>query len=154
MVDTMSNKISRVGTRIIFAALLALCPFGAINFAAAANSPVVTGTYDVVQNTGLGEHEQVRLRIHLVNHTSSNLSIRRMMLWDLSRPEKGATRPCAISLAAHASADTTMDFTIPRLAYEQWQRGERPRLVLQLANSAKGLNKTVVRLDRAAPEVK
>jgi len=35
-------------------------------FAPASNAPVVSGSYEVVQNTNLGSQAQIRMRIHLV----------------------------------------------------------------------------------------
>ena len=128
---------------LVVAALFALA-----QFASASNAPVVSGTYQVVQNTNLGSQTQIRMRIHLVNHGPKNLAIERLTLWDFSHPDKGGTHPCALTLRAHASADTTQQFTIRRPEFESWRRGLRPRLVLELAAPARTKSTAVVRLDR------
>jgi len=136
--------------RLVVAALFVL----GVQFALASNVPLVSGSYEVLQDTTLGSQSQIRMRIHLVNHGPSNLSIQRMTLRDFSHPAKGGTRACAITLRAHASAETTQEFTIERPEYQMWQRGLRPRLVLQMEGPANApgttKSKTVVRLDRTS----
>jgi hypothetical protein len=130
--------------RLVMAALFAL----AIQPAFAKDALLVSGSYHVVQNKELGSRSQIQLRIHLVNHGPSDLSIQRMTLWDFSHPDKGGTRDCAVMLGAHASAETTQDFTIRRSDFELWQRGLHPRLVLETTSPGNSRSKTVVRLDR------
>jgi len=71
-----------------------------------------------------------------------------MTLWDFSHPDKGGTHACALTLHAHASAETTQEFTIRRPEYESWRRGLRPRLVLEMAAPGRAKSTAVVRLDR------
>jgi len=147
----MIYNIVRVSKwRLVATALFAL----GVQFALASNAPLVSGSYEVVQDTTLGSQSQIRMRIHLVNHGPSDLSIQTMTLWDFSHPAKGGTRACAVSLPAHGSADTTQEFTMERPEYQLWQRGLRPRLVLQMEGpgNAPGRtkSKTVVRLDRTS----
>jgi hypothetical protein len=148
----MSCNIVRVcKCCFVVAALFAL----GVQFAPASNAPLVSGSYEVMQNTALGSQAQIRMRIHLVNHGPSDLSIQRMTLWDFSHPDKGGSHACAVALRAHASAETTQEFTIRRSDYQLWQRGFRPRLVLQMAGPGSTKSKAVVRLDRiSGQEVK
>lgn len=140
----MNDSIVRISKWwLLVAALFVFC-----QFANAGKAALVSGTYAVVQETNLGRQEQIRLRIHLVNHGASGLSIQRMTIWDFSHPEKGGTRACAVALGAHASVDTTQEFTIRRADYQMWEKGVRPRLVLQLTGPGNTRSKTVVRLDR------
>ncbi len=127
--------------------MLALFALG-VQSALAKNAPLVSGSYQVVESKDLGSESQIQIRIHLVNHGSSDFSIQRMTLWDLSHADKGGTSACAVALRAHASAETTQQFTIRRSDYQSWQRGFRPRLVLQMAGPGRTKNRTVVRLDR------
>jgi hypothetical protein len=127
--------------------ILALFALG-VQPALAKNAPLVSGSYQVVESKDLGSESQIQIRIHLVNHGSSDFSIQRMTLWDLSHADKGGTSACAVALRAHASAETTQQFTIRRSDYQSWQRGFRPRLVLQMAGPGRAKSKTVVRLDR------
>jgi hypothetical protein len=129
----------------VVAALLALA-----QLASAGTASVVSGTYQVVQKTNLGSQTQIRMRIHLVNQGAKNLSIQRVTLWDFSHPDKGGTHACALTLRAHASVETTQEFTIRRPEFELWRKGLRPRLVLGMAAPARTKSTAVVRLDRLA----
>ncbi len=85
-----------------------------VQFAFASNAPLVSGSYEVLQNTDLGSQAQIRMRLHLVNHGPSDLSIQRITLWDFAHLDKGGSHACAITLRAHASAETTQEFTVER----------------------------------------
>jgi len=115
---------------LVITALLAV----AIQFASAASAPLLSGSYTMVQNKPLGAQMQIRLHIHLTNRGSSDLSIQRMTLWDFSHPEKEGSQACSLMLRAHTSTDTTDEFIISRSHFQQWQKGFRPRLVLELAS--------------------
>jgi hypothetical protein len=130
--------------RLLMAALFAL----GVQSALANDAPLVSGSYQVVQSKNLGSQSQIQMRIHLVNHGSSDFAIQRMTLWDLSHAGKGGTSACAVTLRAHASAETTQQFIIRRSDYESWKKGFRPRLVLQTAGPGRTKSRTVVRLDR------
>jgi len=127
-----------------------------IQFAPGSDAPVVSGSYSVVQNKALGSQMQIRIRIHLMNHGTSDVSVQRMTLWDFSHPDKGGSRACALTLRAHASADTTQDFIVSRSDYQQWQKGFRPRFVLETAGPGNAVGRpaakstVVVRLDRSS----
>lgn len=118
------------------------------HFAVASNTPLVSGSYEIVQNRNLGSHAQIRMRVHLVNHGPNNLSIQRMSLWDFSHTEKGGSQACALTIHAHASAETTQEFTMRRPDYDSLQRGQRPRLVLEMTAPGSAKRTAVVRLDR------
>jgi hypothetical protein len=149
----MSGNIIRFCRRCLI--VTALLPVG-IQFAAGGNVPVVSGSYSVVQNKVLGGQVQIRVRIHLMNNGSSDLSVRRTTFWDFSHPEKGGSRSCELALRAHASVDTTQEFIVSRSDYRRWQEGFRPRFVIEMAgpsNTAarQALKSTaVVRLDRSS----
>jgi hypothetical protein len=123
-------------------------------FGSARNAPVLAGSYSVVQSTALGSQMQIRIRIHLTNRGPSHVSIQRITLWDSSHPEKGGSHACALMLRARATTDTVQQFTVSRSEYQQWQRGFRPRFVLEMgaqANPARPAVRStaVVRLDRS-----
>ncbi len=130
--------------QLVILALFAL----SVQSALANDVPLVSGSYQVVQSRNFGSESQVQVRIHLVNHGSSDFTIQRMTLWDLSHADKGGTSACAVALRAHASAVTIQQFTIRRSDYQSWQKGFQPRLVLQIAGPGRTKNRTVVRLDR------
>jgi hypothetical protein len=132
---------------LLVAALLALA-----QFASAGNAPAVSGTYQVVRSTSVGSQTQVQVRIHLVNRGPKNFAIQSVTLWDFSHPDKGGSNTCALTLRAHASADTTQEFVIRRPEFESWRKGLRPRLVLEMAAPARTKSTAVVRLDRVARE--
>ncbi|HKN17168.1 MAG TPA: hypothetical protein VJX47_09515 [Candidatus Sulfotelmatobacter sp.] len=140
------NNLRFCKWRLVMLALFAL----GVQSALAKNAPLVSGSYQVVESKDLGSESQIQIRIHLVNHGSSDFSIQRMTLWDLSHADKGGTSACTVALRAHASAETTQQFTIRRSDYQSWQRGFRPRLVLQMAGPGRAKSKTVVRLDRVS----
>lgn len=119
-----------------------------IPFALANNGPLVSGSYEVVRQTTVGSQAEIQMRIQLVNHGTSDLSIQRMTLWDFSHHEKGGSRACAVTLRAHSSAETTQEFTLSQSDYQLWKKGFRPRFVLQMAGPANTKCKAVVRLDR------
>jgi hypothetical protein len=52
----------------------ALLPVG-IQFASAGNTPVVSGSYSVVENKDLGSQARIRMRIHLMNPGPCDLSL-------------------------------------------------------------------------------
>lgn len=132
--------------RFLMAVLFAL----GVQSALANDRPLLSGSYQVVQSRDVGSQSQVHIRIHLVNHGSSDLSIQRITLWDFSHAEKGGTSACAVAIRAHASADATQQFTVQRSDYKSWQKGFRPRLVLQIAGPGRAKRRTVVRLDRVS----
>jgi hypothetical protein len=150
----MSGNILRFCRRLLIVA--ALLPFG-IQLASAGNAPVISGSYRVVQNRSLGAQVQIRMRIHLMNSGAADLSIQRMTVWDSSHAAKGGSLPCAVTLRGHASADTIQEFTVLRSDYQRWQKGFRPRFVLQIAGAGKSAGRpaelkttTVVRLGRGS----
>jgi hypothetical protein len=147
----MNSNILRFCRRCLVIA--ALLPVG-IKLSPGANPPIVSGSYDVLRDKDLGAQVQVLVRIHLVNHGPTDLSIQRMTLWDFSHPERGASHACAFILAPHSSVDSTEEFVISRSDYQQWRRGFRPRFVLEMAGRRKAAGRpitkstVVVRLDR------
>jgi len=140
----MKNNLRFGKWLLVMAALFA----PGVQFALAGTAPLVSGSYQVLENKDLGSQSHIQMRIHLVNHASSDFSIQRMTIWDFSHADKGGTSACAVTLPAHASAETTVQFTIRRSDYQMWQRGFRPRLVLQMAGPGRTKNSAVVRLDR------
>jgi hypothetical protein len=121
-------------------------------FATASNAPVVSGSYEVEQSKAVGSQTQIKVRIHLMNHGSNDFSIQRMTLWGFSHSDKGGTRVCALALHAHATAETTQEFTIRRPEYESWRRGLHPRLVLEMMAPSRTKSTAVVRLDRISSQ--
>jgi hypothetical protein len=140
----MKNKNIGVRKWLFGVAMIAL----SVQFARASDVPLVSGFYQVVRDRASDSQLHIQMRVHLVNNGASDLAVQRMTLWDLPHPDRGGTRACAISLRAHASVETVQQFTIRPSDYQLWQRGSRPRLVLQIAGPGGRKSKTVVRLDR------
>jgi len=138
------NNLSFGKSQLLMAALLVL----GVQFALASDSPQVSGSYQVLQNSDLGAQSQIKMRIYLVNHGVSDLSIQRMTLWDLTHADKGGSSACAVTLRAHATAETTQQFLIRRSDYESWRTVFRPRLVLEIAGPGRAKSRAVVRLDK------
>ncbi|MGB8013069.1 MAG: hypothetical protein WCF68_15755 [Terriglobales bacterium] len=152
----MSDNIFRAGKcQLMVVVLLAL----GTQLALASNAPQVSGSYEVVQNTALGSQAQIQMRIHLVNHGPSDLTIQKMILGDFSHPARSGTHASAVTLRAHASAETIQEFTIERSEYRAWQKGLRPRLILRIGDSADRATTTstkstaVVRLTRTSARI-
>jgi hypothetical protein len=124
-----------------------------VQFALAGNAPPVSGSYQVLNHKDLGSESQIKMRIHLANHGSSDFSIDRMTLWDFSHAAKGGTSACAVALRAHSSSETTLRFTIRRSDYELWKSGVRPRIVLQMTGPGGTKSKVVVRMDRISSRI-
>ena len=143
----MSYNILRLGNRCLLVAALSVF---AVQFVMASDAPVLSGSYEIVHDTALGSQAQVQIRIHLVNHGPSDFSVQRMTFWDFSHPEKGGSHACDVVLHAQASAEITQEFTIRRSDYLLWEKGLRPRLVLQLAGPGGAKSTAVVRLDRTS----
>lgn len=142
--DLMTRKIRFGKWWPAMAALFAL----GVQCATASDTPLVSGSYQVVRSKDLGSQSQIQMRIHLMNHGPSDLSIQKMTFWDFSHADKGGMSARAVTLRAHSSADTTQEFTVRRSDYQRWQKGFRPRLVLQIASPGRTSSKAVVRLDR------
>jgi hypothetical protein len=134
--------------------IAALLPVG-VQLASASSAPVLSGSYSVVQSRALGNQMQIRVRMRLTNSGPSDLSIQRITLWNSSHPEKGGSHARAVTLRARSSADTMQEFTVSRSDYRQWQKGFRPRIVLEVAARTKPgrpatRSTAVVRLDHGA----
>ena len=141
----MKRRIFRTCDYLLVATSLLLFT---TRLAQANDASQLSGSYQVLQKSDLGPQTHVRLQLHLNNLGQHDLHIRRLTLWDLPHADKDATEACSIVVLAGASADTTQEFTIPRSEYKLWQRGTRPRLVLQVEAPASRGTMKVVHLDR------
>lgn len=92
----------------------------------------ISGSYEVVQKTDLGSRTRILLRLHLTNRGEGILYLQKILLWDFGQSPAGAPRRSLLVLHAGTSEDTTQEFTIPCSQVEQWQKGLRPRIVLEL----------------------
>lgn len=147
----LMNRISRMSYLLLMAAWLTLAP----QFTAAADTALLSGSYQIVRSSNAGPQTRVRLLLHLTNRGQHDLNIRRLTLRDFSHAERGGIQNCSLSVPAGASSDTTQEFTISRADYELWRRGTRPRLILEvLAPSGRGTTEVVrlgaVKSDRAS----
>jgi hypothetical protein len=129
---------------LVTGALFVMSMHGAL----ASDAPTISGSYQVMRSRNLGALSQIEVRIRLVNHEASDFYVQRMTLWDFSHADKGGTKVSAIALHSHGLAETIQQFTIRRSDFQLWQKGFRPRLVLQMAGPGRTKSKAVVRLDR------
>jgi len=139
---------ARHSLRLIAGFLVAGLLTFAVQFARAADAPQLSGAYQVMHKTDLGPQARVQLRLHLTNHAGHDLHIQRVTLWDFSHPDRGGSQACSIVVPAGSSVDATQEFTVRRTEYDLWQRGARPRLVLEMQTPAGHNTIEVVRLDR------
>ena len=132
--------------------LFAMACLSALPVRAAQGSaaPHVSGSYQILRQSETGGQTRTRLLVHLVNHAGRDLRIQRITLWDFSHPARGGTQPSSLLLRSAGSADTTLEFTIPRAEYEFWRRGARPRLVLEIAGVNGHPGSEAVRLDHVS----
>src|SRR5271166_6606676 len=110
----------------------------ASQFAQAANLPI-SGSYEVIEKTDLGSQTKITVRLHLTNHGQGLLYLQQVLLADFAHPSNGGPR---------TSADATQEFVIPRSQFAEWQRGLRPRVLLQLQTATGARITQVIRLDR------
>ena len=134
-----------VTAALIFASVLLTPPLGH-----ASDVARLSGSYQIVQKTADSAHTRVQLHLRLTNPGPRDLHIQRLTLWDSPHPERGGTQKCSLFLHAGASLNTTQEFTISRPNLDLWNRGTRPRLVLELLGSSGRVTTAVVRLDRAS----
>jgi hypothetical protein len=116
--------------------------------ASAANAPVI-GDYELVQKVDLGSHTRVLLRLHLTNRGGSAVYLERILLADFGHPLIPAPRGSAMVLHSHTSELTTQEFVIPRLQFDEWRRGLRPKVILGLRTASGARYSQAIRLDRA-----
>ena len=114
--------------------------------AGAATCPI-SGSYEVIQNTGRGSHTSVLVRFHLTNHGASVLHLRRLVLSDFSHPPTGVSLAPPLALPPGIAQDATQEFSIPRLQLTQWQKGVLPRAVLELETSTGAATTLAIRLE-------
>ena len=143
----LNSRTLRLFARLLILAGLSVL---SVTIADAGNTPQLSGSYQIVQQQQIGGEVRVSLQLHLVNRSTRELHLKRIMLWSLGHPTEGASQATPLVLHAGSSADTAQEFTISRAEYELWKRGVRPRLVLQtnLSNGRSGSE--VLRLDRAS----
>jgi hypothetical protein len=119
-----------------FCLVLAACVAFGPQLMQASDLTRLSGSYEVVRKTDAGAKTTVRLRVHLINRGSSSLSIQRMALRDFSHPTLDQMRNSALTIPAGGACDSTQEFTVPRIEYEAWQRGNQPIVVLELVASS------------------
>lgn|SRR5208337_3230339 len=119
----------------------------ASQFAQAANLPI-SGSYEVIEKTDLGSQTKITVRLHLTNHGQGLLYLQQVLLADFAHPSNGGPRTSSIALNPGTSEDATQEFVIPRSQFAEWQRGLRPRVLLQLQTATGARITQVIRLDR------
>lgn len=110
----------------------------------------LSGTYEIVGKSDAGPKTTARLHIRLINPGSSSLSIRRIGLRDFSHRSPDQVRTCVLSLPAGGSSDSTQEFTVLRLDYEGWIRGNPLTVVFELLTDSGHRSTEVVRLNPIA----
>ena len=126
---------------------LLLLTLGAVS-ANAATVPI-SGSYEVIQKSGLGSQARVLVRFHLTNHGAGLLYLRRVLLSDFSHPPSGASLMQPIALPPGVTEETSREFSVPRLQLNQWQKGVLPRAVLELETSTGARTTLAIRLEHA-----
>lgn len=140
----MTKRTSRRAHTLVLGVLI--FAFGC-RLANAANLPL-SGSYEVIGKTNVGSQTKVLLRLHLTNQGLGPLVLQKIVLWD--RPHLPTAGPgrLAITLNSGSTEETTQEFVVSRGQFEQWQRGLRPRIVLELRMPTGAMTTRAVRLDR------
>ena len=128
----------------LLAALLVFT-FG-VQPANATNAPI-SGSYEVIQKTDLGTQTKILVRFHLTNRSQSSLYVQEVLLSDFGHLPIGGPLTPSITLQPGTSEETLQEFVIPRLQFDQWQRGARPRAVLELETTAGAKITQAIRLE-------
>jgi hypothetical protein len=129
-----------------FCLVLAACVAFGPQITQASDLTRLSGSYEVIGKTDVGPKTTVRLHVHLTNQGRGSLSIQRMALRDFSHPTRDQVRACALTIPAGASSNSTQEFTLPRIEYETWQRGNQPTVVLEIVTPSGHRTNEVVRL--------
>ena len=108
----------------------------------------VSGSYEVIEKTGPGPQTKVLLRFHLTNHGETPLYLRQLILSDFSLPPAGASFTPSIGLSPGTTQQTSREFAIPRLQFDQWQKGVLPRVILELETKNGARTSLAIRLER------
>jgi len=103
---------------------------------AIANDVPISGSYEVVQKNNLGSQMKILVRFHLTNRGRSPLSVQGVLLADFAHPPSGGAFPSPVILPPGTPEVISREFVIPRLQFDQWHSGLRPRAVLQLQTGA------------------
>lgn len=143
----MNSKLF-FGYRLCLA--LAACMILATQLSGASGLTRLSGSYEVMGKTDVGPNATVRLRVHLTNQGASSLSVQRMALRNFSHPTRDQVHASALTIPAGGSADSSQEFTVPRLEYESWQRGSQPRLILEILTDSGRRTTEVVPLTRVS----
>jgi hypothetical protein len=113
-----------------------------------ATSIPITGSYELIQKTNLGSQTKITVRFHLTNQGLNPLYLQELLLSDFGHPPSGQLLTPSITLPPGTAEETSQEFVIPRLEFDQWQKGVPPRVVLQLKTTT-GTNITqTIRLVR------
>lgn len=108
----------------------------------------ISGSYEIVDKTDLGSQVKVVVRLHLTNRDQTAVSCRGVLLSDFAYRHTGNSHTSPVTVRPGASQEILQEFVIPRSEYDQWQKGLRPRVILDL-QTATGTNLTqAVRLER------
>jgi len=127
-------------------AVLLLITLG-VPTADAANVPI-SGSYEVIQQNNVGSQTKTLVRFHLTNRSQSPLSVQGILLFDFGYPPGGGTVSPSVILRPGVSQEISQELVIPQLQFEQWHRGVRPRVVLELRTSSGARISQAIRLEQ------
>ena len=111
----------------------------------------LTGSYEVAGKSNLGPQVKVSLRLHfsVKNQEAGTLRLQKVILADFGHRPVGVASS-VIALRAGTSEKLAQEFVIPRAEFEEWQRGVRPRVVLEFETAAGARVTQAVRLERVS----
>jgi len=101
----------------------------------ATNAHDLSGSYSVINRTEAGSQLRVQMHVRLVNHSVERISVLKITFLGSLPPTKPQGGAISIALEPHRASKLTQELTITRQEYELWQKGARPRLVLEIRRS-------------------
>ena len=113
----------------------------------AANVPI-SGSYEVIQQSNVGSQTKILVRLHLTNRGQSPLSVQGILLSDFGYPPSGGPLASPVTLAPGTSQEISQELMIPRLQFDQWQKGLSPRAILQMQSKTGASITQAIRMER------
>lgn len=108
----------------------------------------ISGSYEIVDKTTLGSQVKVVVRVHLTNSDRMAVSCRGVLLSDFGYPHTKNSLTSPVTIHAGASQEVLQEFVIPHSQYDQWQKGLRPRVILDLQTPTGTKMTQAIRLER------
>jgi hypothetical protein len=115
--------------------------------AATATGVLVAGTYEIIGKSDLGSNVKVALRLRLKSQESSPLFLQGSVLSDFAYPHCRGALASEVVLRPGVTQQAVEQSVVPRAEYDQWKRGLRPRVDLELRTGTGAKITEILRLE-------